>query len=349
MTKVNSDMMQADWQKSLEAQGALVSGDAVVHFGNAAAELTATSNNNTLCDLSHLGLLQLSGDDAASFLQGQVTNDVNLLSGNNAHYSAYCNPKGRMLALFLAFSNNNHLHLQFNKTLLETISKRLKMYVMRSKVTIKDMSDEVIKLGVNGPDVQKLLTPLFASLPSKNYELITLENTTLLKLPSIDGHTRFEIITDTASAFKTWDALKQQCQPIGKSCWDWLDIQTGIPDISLNTQEQFVPQMLNLDILDGINFKKGCYTGQEIVARMHYLGSVKRRTFLASLQSSAAPQAGEVLLDEKNQAAGQIVRVATNLNNGFDVLAEMRLEAKGVHWNNATLSIKTLPYTIEKE
>jgi folate-binding Fe-S cluster repair protein YgfZ len=106
--------------------------------------------------------------------------------------------------------------------------------------------------------------------------------------------------------------------------------------------------MLNLDILDGINFKKGCYTGQEIVARMHYLGSVKRRTFLTSLQSSTVPQAGDILLDENNQAAGQIVRVATNLNNGFDVLAEMRLEAKGMHWNNTELNLKALPYTLEK-
>ena len=122
----------------------------------------ATSNNilcdlsrpNILCDLSHLGLLEISGADAVTFLQGQVTNDVNLLTGTNAHYSAYCNPKGRMLALFLAFAHHNnqqgnHLHLQFNRELLEPIMKRLKMYVMRSKVEIKDVSDSIIKFGLN--------------------------------------------------------------------------------------------------------------------------------------------------------------------------------------------------------
>ena len=111
--------------------------------------MTAT-NNTILCDLSHLGLLEISGADAVTFLQGQVTNDVKLLTGTNAHYSAYCNPKGRMLALFLAFAHADHIHLQLNRELVEPILKRLKMYVMRSKVEIKDVSDSIIKFGING-------------------------------------------------------------------------------------------------------------------------------------------------------------------------------------------------------
>ena len=317
--------------------------------------LSDLSRHNILCNLSHLGLLEISGADALSFLQGQVTNDVKLLTGTNAHYSAYCNPKGRMLALFLAFSHHNnqlgnHLHLQFNRKLLEPIMKRLKMYVMRSKVEIKDVSDSIIKIGLNGPQAASMLTPIFSKTPTENYELVSLDNGTILKLPSVNGDARFEIFTDTVKAPIIWDALKNSCKVAEKPYWDWLDIQAGIPDIELKTQEQFVPQMLNLDILDAINFKKGCYTGQEIVARTHYLGNVKRRTYLANIPTDKAPQAGDKVLDVTQNEIGQIVRVAKSIANGYDALVEMRIDAQqtgNVFWNNVPIITKTLPYNLE--
>ena len=328
----------------------------------------ATSNNilcdlsrpNILCDLSHLGLLEISGADAVTFLQGQVTNDVNLLTGTNAHYSAYCNPKGRMLALFLAFAHHNnqlgnHLHLQFNRELLEPIMKRLKMYVMRSKVEIKDVSDSIIKFGINGPEAASMLeavfnkVPMFSKIPTEDYELVSLDNGAILKLPSYNDDTRFEIFSDAINAPIIWDALKTNCKLIEKPYWDWLEIQAGIPDIEPKTQEQFVPQMLNLEILDAINFKKGCYTGQEIVARTHYLGTVKRRTYLAELANQNAPAAGDKVLDAAKNEVGQIVRVAPNTANGFDALIELRIEAKeagNMTCNDAAITLKDLPYTV---
>lgn len=314
--------------------------------------MTAT-NKNILCDLSHLGLLEISGADAVSFLQGQVTNDVKLLVGtgaqHNAHLSAYCNPKGRMLALFLAFSHDDNLHLQLNRELLEPIMKRLKMYVMRSKVEIKDVSDSIVRFGINGPEAAQILGYSPAKIPVEDYELQTFENVTILKLPSTSG-ARFEIFTDASNAPVIWDALKIHCKVVEKSYWDWLEIQTGIPDIELKTQEQFVPQMLNLDILNGINFKKGCYTGQEIVARTHYLGSIKRRTYLAEIETAIVPQAGDEILDATKNVVGQIVRVAPNLESGFNVLAEMRIDAQAVGnvaCNGVPITFKTLPYALE--
>ena len=140
------------------------------------------------------------------------------------------------------------------------------------------------------------------------------------------------------------------CQPVGKPCWDWLEIQAGIPDIELKTQEQFVPQMLNLDILGAINFKKGCYAGQEIVARTHYLGSVKRRTYLAEIAFESAPNAGDKVLDAAKNEVGQIVRATPNLTNGFDALIEMRIDAQltgKVFWNNIAVNLKALPYSLD--
>jgi tRNA-modifying protein YgfZ len=171
----------------------------------------------------------------------------------------------------------------------------------------------------------------------------------ILKLPTIQGHTRFEIIAETTNVSEIENTLKVHCQTVEQNYWDRLDIQAGIPDVLPATQEQFVPQMLNLDLLNGINFKKGCYTGQEIVARTHYLGSVKRRTYLVEIASSEIPNAGDKVLDTSQNEIGQIVRVAKNAQNQFDALIEMRIEsafAGNVFWNNVAIKFNDLPYSL---
>ena len=199
------------------------------------------------------------------------------------------------------------------------------MYVMRSKVEIKDVSDSIIKFGINGPQAASMLELVFSKIPTEDYELVSLENGAILKLPSFNADARYEIFSDAVNAPIIWDTLKSNCIVVEKPHWDWLEIQAGIPDITPVTQAQFVPQMLNLDILNGINFKKGCYTGQEIVARTHYLGSVKRRTYLAEIVSQAAP--GNKVTDAAQSEIGQIVRIAPNMTGSFDVLAELRIDA----------------------
>lgn len=325
----------------------LIQDHKVISFGNTETEREAVSNDTTLCDLSHLGLLQVEGIDAITFLQGQVTNDVKQLNGHNAHYTAYCNPKGRMLALFLAFSHHDHVHLQMPKELIESIAKRLKMYVMRSKVTIQDVSDTIIKIGLNGPRATELLSSVFSQVPQQHYELVTLENGALLRLPS--DKPRFEIFTDISNAPAIWNALSRHAKPVGSACWEWLEIQAGIPDITLNTQETFVPQMLNLDLLGGINFKKGCYTGQEIVARTHYLGTVKRRTYLAHTTADTQITVSDDILNSAGEAIGKVVRSALAPDGGYDVLAEIRSEsvsAGAITVNGETLVLQALPYAI---
>jgi len=315
-----------------------------------------TTNPNIICNLSQLGLLELSGDDALTFLQGQVTNDAKQLTLlNQAHLTAYCNPKGRMLALFLAFYQNDRFHLQFNDALLETVMIRLKMYVMRSKVEIKDISDIYTIIGIDGPEASSILASSLAKIsrdiepPKNNYEFVTFANTIILKLPSIAGHTRFEIIAEKTNASVFENSLKAHCKVAEQTYWDLLDIQAGIPDVLPATQEQFVPQMLNLDLLNGINFKKGCYTGQEIVARTHYLGSVKRRTYLVEIASTASPKAGDKILDANQNEIGQIVRVTNQAENQFNALVELRIEsaiAGNVFWNNTAIKFNQLPYSL---
>lgn len=305
------------------------------------------THETVICDLSHLGLLQIQGADAVTFLQGQVTNDVKQLNGQLAHYTGYCNPKGRLLALFLAFAHAGHLHLQMPKVLIESINKRLKMYVMRSKVEIQDVSDTIIKIGLSGPKAIDLLTTTFSQIPQNVYELVTLENGALLKLPGLQP--RFEIFTDMANALEIWKAFSQQAKPVSAAYWEWLEIQAGIPDVTSSTQEEFVPQMLNLDLIGGINFKKGCYTGQEIVARTHYLGTVKRRTQLAHLAATVQPNPGDNVVNMENEPVGKLVRSAKAPDGGYDVLAEIRLESitgDTLKVNDVVLAIKALPYQL---
>lgn len=318
--------MNTLWTQFLAGQGAVVENGRVLHFGDAAAELQASASGNILTDLSHLGLLEVSGEDAETFLQGQLTNDVKQLSGNNSHYTGYCTAKGRLLALFLAFAHADHIHLQLNGGLTEAILKRLKMFVLRSKVKIEDVSASIIRIGISGADAPGLLSTVFAKVPAEAHELVTLENGTLLRLPGATP--RFVVYTSPEQAPEMWAKFAPTCKPAGAPCWDWLEIQAGIPDITPATQEQFVPQMVNLDLLGGINFKKGCYTGQEIVARTHYLGKVKRRTYLAHVASDVAPQPGNPVYGAGNsEPVGQVVVSAAAPNGGYDLLAEMRQES----------------------
>ncbi len=342
-------MANNDWQEYQFIQGAVFNNETISSFGNIQNELICTQNQNIICDLSHLGLLEISGGDAVTFLQGQVTNDVKLLNASNAHYTGYCSPKGRLLALFFAFSHHQKLHFQLNQKLLEPISKRLKMYVMRSKVSINNVSDTVVKIGLNGNDVPALLVTFFSHIPTQAYESFSEENATLIRLAG--NSPRFEIICETERAKQIWQSLKAKCKPVGRACWEWLEIQAGIPDIYVQTQEEFVPQMVNLDLLNAINFKKGCYTGQEIVARTHYLGKVKRRTHLAHIATSTPPQAGDDVMNLNKEAVGKIVRSAIAPANGYSVLAEIRLESVetgDLFVNDTKLEIQALPYALNE-
>jgi len=234
------------WQQFLQDSSShplVLDNKKIMSFGDSHAEIIATQSGSVICDLSHLGLLQIQGEDAITFLQGQVTNDVKQLDGHLAHYTAYCSPKGRMLALFLAFAHYDHMHLQLPIELVASIAKRLKMYVMRSKVEIIDVSESIIKIGLSGQNAADLLKPHFSTIPKTDYELVSLENGAVLKLSGTLP--RYEIFTDLNSAKLIWNDLCQHTTAVGAPCWDWLEIQAGIPEVTLNTQEQFVPQMLN--------------------------------------------------------------------------------------------------------
>ena len=258
----------------------------------------------------HLSVLKVSGDDALSFLQGQLTNDITV-ADKAWQLSAYCNPKGRALALFNLWTNNGSAYLILHKSLTESIVKRLRMYVMRSRVVIEIMEDASC-VAINDCQTESVLGGLTLS---EGYNELSYHRS------------RLRVYFEQAPEAKSG------------SSWSQTLIDTGVPQISAQTTELFVPQMINLDVLGGINFKKGCYTGQEIVARMHYLGKLKQRMYLLDIVSetdtSSSFMPGNKLISHEDKNLGTVVNRITDYNS---VLAVLRVDESYQNLNDVTLS-----------
>lgn len=318
--------MNPDWQNFLAQHGAIFASGDSHHFGEPAAELDAAAHGTVVCALGQFATLRASGEDAQSFLQNLLSNDIRELDGRRAQWSSFNSAKGRMLATLLIWRDGEDYLLQLPAALSEAMRKKLAMYVLRAKVKISDASSEVVALGVSGPDAQTLLQRLGFGLPEQTLGVTADARASVIRL----GEARFQLIATPETARPLWLALAQQARPAGSPCWDWLTIRAGIPVILPQTQEQFVPQMANFDLIGGINFKKGCYPGQEIVARMHYLGKLKRRMYLAHLESDSPPQPGDELFsaDMGGQPSGMVVNSAAAPGGGHDVLAVVQTASR---------------------
>jgi len=348
--------MKQDWIEFLTDNGAEIENGVVESFGNATRELRLAANGDTLTDLSHTGLIAVRGEDAEAFLQGQLTNDIRLVTDTQAQVSGYCSPKGRLLANFLIFRHADSYYLRLPKPLLEDIAKRLKMFVLMAKVVIEDASDSQIHIGFSGPNAEKELSNQMGNLPSTDFETLQLNETTVIRLPG--KNPRFEILGPLDESKKLWDALNVRAAPVGSPVWSWLTIQNGLPIITPLVSDAFVPQMVNMHLINGISFKKGCYTGQEIVARMQYLGKLKRRMYLAHVKSDQTPVDGDSLFatnSKSGQGTGKIVNISPSPDGGFDLLAVIEIksvETDTIHLENnqgPELEILDLPYEFESE
>ena len=340
--------MNPDWQTFLQRQHAHLQEGAVLHFGNPQEELAATQNHTVLCDLSQFGVLKVSGEDAQSFLQNMLSSDVREVSAQQAQISSLSTPKGRMLATFLIWQTDADYFLHFSRGLCAAILKRLSMYVLRSKVKIEEVSDGVICLGISGDGATALLQQHFGSAPQNSLAVEQHDNASVVCV----GVQRYQINTTAQHAPALWQNLLASARAAGSPCWDWLNIRNGIPVVLPATQEQFVPQMANLELIGGVNFKKGCYPGQEIVARMQYLGKSKRRMYLAHIEGNA--QAGNQLYsaEVEGQICGMVANAAPAPGGGCDLLAVIQIssrDAQSVHLGSLqgeTLQFLPLPYSI---
>ena len=277
--------------------------------------------------LTQFGLIEVSGEEAATFLHGQLTNEIKTLAESHACLAGYCSPKGRLLATMLVWKNAGAVLLQTPLELQEMLQKRLQMYIMRSKVKLANISAHRVVLGILGTKTLAYITEWFPVPPTSFYESVSNQHGTLIRLPDSDGIARYQWLAEKEWAEQIWSALSANIPTLTEQIWALSDIHAGIPHVTLATQEKFVPQMINYELIGGVNFKKGCYPGQEIVARTHYLGKQKRRMVLSHIDSINVTSATEVFTaDDPGQPCGMVVNAARNPAGGSDCLIEIKTE-----------------------
>jgi len=306
-----------------------------------------------LFDLSDRGIIKVYGEDAESFLQNQLSNDIKNVTETTHQTSAWCSPKGRIIATFQIFKREDSFYLNLSADLLEHVIKKLRMYVMMSKVTLEDVSDSMIHFGYAG-ELQKILN----DAPSASGLVIQYGNLTILR---IAGDTpRYEIFSSTLvsntidDAKQLWEQCAENATTIDNNGWGYLNILAGLPDISEASSEAWVPQMINYIAVGGIDFKKGCYPGQEIVARLNYLGKTKRRMYRMEIDTNQLPAIGESITSNDNDGgdkeAGKILNVAINPAGKVEALAVLKIaEAdKALTLSTNKIKILELPYSLDE-
>jgi folate-binding protein YgfZ len=261
--------------------------------GSACFPEPATPTDCRLFDLSHLGLIAARGADTVNFLQGQLTNDVRELSANHTQLGGHCSQKGRMLAIFRVMRLGETIYLQTPAERLPDIIQRLSRFILRSKVTLTDASDELVRVGLAGETAHTLLASQDLPAPEHDNDLAQAGEVSVIRIQ--DPIPRFELLAPFERMRPLWEALAPRAAPANARDWTLLDIQAGLPTVYNRTVETFVPQMTNLQLIDGVSFHKGCYTGQEVVARMQFLGKLKRRMYLAEVESDTRPLPGDEL------------------------------------------------------
>ena len=280
------------------------------------------------------GLIAVTGADAAPFLHNQLTNDVTHLGANEARLAGFCTPKGRLQATFLMWGDpDGTVWLQLPRAIQAPLQKRLSMFVLRAKAKLRDATGEdavSAVIGIGGARGEAALRAQGFALPAAPYALTRDGRGTLIRLTDAFGAQRYLWLASFDAATAALPALSAQLALGGNAAWHLSAIHAGVAQVTAATQEQFVPQMINLELLGGVNFKKGCYPGQEIVARSQYLGKLKRRTALATVENAAARAGDEVYsMADPGQPCGMVVNAAPNGLGGADLLVEMKLGALG--------------------
>lgn len=296
---------------------------------------------NGVCPLAHLGVIQVLGDEAAKFLHGQLTQDFSLLSLSEARLAAFCSPKGRMQASFIGYKRSAaEVFLICPLDVLATTLKRLSMFVMRAKAKLTDVSAEYTVYGLAGDAIHSIATP-----PSAAWAKADFDAATQIQLYPADGVARALWVVPASDAPPQGPALSANDWALG-------EVRSGIAMISAPVVDAFVPQMLNYESVGGVNFKKGCYPGQEVVARSQFRGTLKRRAYVA--QAGVPMAAGDEVFQasDDSQPCGLVVQAAPDGSGGFEAIVSMQIaafEAADLHLGSATgapITASPAPYPL---
>ncbi len=289
------------------------------------------------------GLIRAEGADALSFLHAQLTQDVEHLGETQARLAGWCSAKGRLLASFVVWREDAQtVLLACSADLLPATLKRLSMFVLRAKCRLADVSAERALYGVAGSAARALAA---ARLPADAWSSVSAGGARLIRLPAVEGVPRLLCVQAASAPPPEGPALDADT-------WRWLEVRSGVARIVGATVDRFVPQMVNFELTGGVHFQKGCYPGQEVVARSQYRGTLKRRMALFECEGALEPGQEVFHSGDPGQPAGMVVLAATAPRGGSDALIEVKLaalESGTLHASAATgalLRRATLPYVL---
>ncbi|WP_018992359.1 CAF17-like 4Fe-4S cluster assembly/insertion protein YgfZ [Aromatoleum toluclasticum] len=345
--------MNTLWTEFLVREGATLE-DSGICFETPETEVRAVESGTVVVPLVHLGLIRSAGDDSVNFLHNLLSNDVKKLGPLAAQWSSFNTPKGRMLASLLLWNDATGQMIAASADIQPTLQKKLSMYVLRSKVKVADATADTALIGVSGASADAALANAGLTAPvAPMSQSVTGE----LRCIRLDQR-NLVIAVPIATAPEVFAKLVASgAARAGTAAWQLAMIRAGLPLITATTQEEFVAQMLNFEVIGGVSFNKGCYPGQEIVARTQYLGKLKKRMYRVHVPGEASPAAGSDLFTPEfgNQSAGKLVNVAPAPAGGFEALAVMQTssaEAGEVHLGSPQgprLQFLELPYVLPEK
>ena len=310
----------------------------------------STETDFLFCQLTASGLISFSGDDAVAFLHAQLTSDVAALGSSRTQYSGYCSPKGRLLATALLWPRSSGLVMMLPVSLRESIQARLAKYVLRARVKVADASAELALFGLTGKRAPTAVASFCQGRIPALHEIVTAGEHEVTSLP-ID---RYLLLARAQDAPRVRDTLLEIGSECPESTWWALDIEAGIPVITPDTQEAYVPQMVNLDLVGGVSYTKGCYPGQEIVARTHYLGKLKQRMYRVRVSAESVVP-GDPLYSHAfgpDQASGAILHANGSEGDSREALAVLQKSAVApgsLHFRSPDgpeVEVLSLPYPL---
>lgn len=295
-------------------------------------ELQLALREPVLAALPGLGVLAVRGADAAQFLNGQLTVDVVAIDTARWQLGAYCSVKGRVTALFEMWRTDDGFRMLLPSELVEPLRTRLARFVLRSKVQLQDVTDEWATFGLTGPGIEQALQSAGLAVPEAPWSSrAQSDGGRLARVPaSPRTGARLMLLVPSAAAASYPQKLPSVAQ-VDAGVWWWSKVDAGLPDVFALTQERFLPQMLNLDVLGGVHFQKGCYPGQEVVARSQYLGKLRRR-MMRGHGDRALPGDdvfGELPDDNNGGPVGTVVMTAASPEGGVDLLFECPITLAG--------------------
>lgn len=287
--------------------------------------------------LSHLGVIRIHGEDAAKFIHGQLTQDFALLGTDQARLAAFCSAKGRMQASFIGFKTlDGDVLLVCSRDLLPATLKRLSMFVMRAKAKLTDATEELAVWGLAGGAIKNIATSAYPIWAKHEFDAQS-----VIQLYPAGKQPRQLVVSGV-------DQPAPAGPDMALDLWLWGEVMSGVATLSTPVFEAFVPQMLNYESIGGVNFKKGCYPGQEVVARSQFRGTLKRRAFIAHSATLLLP-GQEIIADgDADQPAGQVVQAAPHPLGGCDAIVSLQLASQSATLtvNGAALRLQTLPYPL---